>query len=72
MLCFNAHHEPLGFTLPPAEFGAAWLPVIYTADSDKTDDAEPSPASGRYPHASGATITIEARAVMVLQVAETA
>ena len=23
VLCFNAHHEPIDFTLPPKEFGAA-------------------------------------------------
>ena len=32
VLCFNAHHEPIDFTLPPEEFGPAWVPVIYTAD----------------------------------------
>ena len=23
VVCFNAHHEPIQFTLPPKEFGAA-------------------------------------------------
>ena len=23
VLCFNAHHEPIDFTFPPEEFGAA-------------------------------------------------
>lgn len=31
VLCFNAHHEPIHFTLPPAEFGPAWRPVVDTA-----------------------------------------
>ncbi len=31
VLCFNAHHEPIHFTLPPAEFGLAWRPVVDTA-----------------------------------------
>ena len=31
LLCFNAHHEPIEFTVPPEEFGAAWLPVVDTA-----------------------------------------
>jgi isoamylase len=30
ILCFNAHHEPIEFTLPPEEFGEFWLPVIDT------------------------------------------
>src|SRR6202021_487061 len=29
-LCFNAHHELIEFTLPPVEFGPAWLPVVAT------------------------------------------
>ena len=32
VMCFNAHHEPIDFTLPPKEFGAAWQPVIYTVE----------------------------------------
>src|SRR5580698_1103998 len=30
-LCFNAHHEPIEFTLPPQEFGQAWMPVVDSA-----------------------------------------
>ena len=59
VLCFNAHHEPIEFTLPPAEFGAAWLPVIYTGAAVEPQD---TPA-----RSAGATVTIDARAVMVLQ-----
>jgi glycogen operon protein len=33
LLCFNAHHEPIEFTLPPEEFGAFWLPIIDTASA---------------------------------------
>ena len=44
LLCFNAHHEPIDFTLPPAEFGAAWLPVIYTACSSRTARTRSPPA----------------------------
>ena len=60
VLCFNAHYEPIDFTLPPQEFGAAWSPVIYTADST-TADAKPVPA--------GAKVAVDARALMVLQAA---
>ena len=31
VLCFNAHHEPINFVLPPPEFGPAWIPVLDTA-----------------------------------------
>jgi glycogen operon protein len=31
LVMFNAHHEPLTFTLPDEEYGAAWVPVIDTA-----------------------------------------
>ena len=32
LLLFNAHHEPLAFTLPAASFGRAWRVAIDTAD----------------------------------------
>ncbi len=37
VLCFNAHHEAIDFALPADDFGASWVPVIYTAaDTDGT------------------------------------
>ena len=62
VLCFNAHHEPIEFTLPPKEFGPAWAPVIYTADTATAEEAKPVTA--------GATVAVDARAVLVLQAAE--
>ncbi len=59
ILCFNAHHEPIDFTLPPREFGSAWQPVIYTVDGAVME--------GSRPVAAGAKLTVEARAVIVLQ-----
>jgi glycogen operon protein len=59
LLCFNAHHEPIDFTLPPEEFGPAWTPVIDTAAA--ADGAEPITA--------GAAVRVEARAMVVLQAA---
>ena len=58
VLYFNAHHEAIDFALPPDEFGAAWVPVIYTA-ADTDVDAEA--------HDAGAKVTVDARSVMVLQ-----
>ncbi len=31
LLLFNAHHEPLAFTMPAASFGGAWRVIIDTA-----------------------------------------
>ena len=45
--------------LPPKEFGPAWVPVIYTADTTTAEEAKPVTA--------GAKVTVDARAVMVLQ-----
>ena len=58
VICFNGHHEPLEFTFPPEEFGAAWQPVIDTA-ADVDDDGETV--------AAGASRQIEARSVLVFQ-----
>jgi isoamylase len=62
VLCFNAHYEPIEFTLPPKEFGATWVPVIYTADTAIAEESKPV--------AAGATVAIGARAVMVLQASD--
>jgi isoamylase len=55
VLCFNAHHEPIQFTLPPKTFGESWERVIYTS-SDGPDG----------PVEAGATVMVDARAVLVL------
>ena len=60
LLFFNAHHEPIEFTLPPTDFGASWVPVIYTADTT---------AEETKPVAAGAKVAVDARALMVLQAA---
>ncbi len=62
VLCFNAHFEPIEFTLPTKEFGPAWVPVIYTADTTTAEEAKPVTA--------GATVAVDARAVMVLQASD--
>ena len=60
LLCFNAHYEPIDFTLPPKEFGAAWVTEINTGEltPDGQQD-EPQPA--------GATLKVPARATIVLR-----
>jgi isoamylase len=62
VLCFNAHHEPIEFTMPPKEFGAAWVTVIDTAvGSGDSSDVKPVDA--------GNAVQVEARALIVLQAA---
>jgi glycogen operon protein len=58
LLWFNAHHEPIEFTLPAEKFGSKWVPVINTAAA--ADDQAPT-------YDAGATVAVEARSVMVLQ-----
>jgi glycogen operon protein len=60
VLCFNAHHEPIEFTLPPEEFGLGWIPVI-----DSAADTGGVGQNGLL--AARTTTTIDARAVLLLQ-----
>ncbi len=59
VVCFNAHHEPIQFTLPPKEFGAQWQVVI--------DTANPANEHGDVILAAAATGPVQARALVVLQ-----
>ena len=55
---FNAHDEPIEFTLPRREYGAKWEVVLDTADPDAGRAGDRSrPAS---------TLTVEARSLVVL------
>ena len=59
LLYFNAHYEPIEFTLPPADFGSVWQPVIDTTF-----------AAGALEHrmiTAGGSITVPARALVALQ-----
>jgi isoamylase len=58
LLCFNAHHEAIEFTLPPKEFGAAWRPVI---------DTEAGIADAHERIAAAGTVSVGARALIVLE-----
>jgi glycogen operon protein len=62
ILCFNAHHEPMRFTLPAAGFGGRWHRVIDTADPDLRQAIGPISAGG--------ALEVADRAVVVLQLAE--
>ena len=60
VMCFNGHHEGLEFILPPAEFGAAWQPVVDTA-------AGPGEVSDATPVQAADAIRVQPRAMVVLQ-----
>ncbi|KWX65511.1 glycogen debranching protein GlgX [Mycobacterium sp. NAZ190054] len=59
LLFFNAHYEPIDFTLPPKEFAASWEPVVSSVAA-----VAPEPGES---HQAGATVSVAARAVLVLR-----
>ena len=62
LLCFNAHHEPMSFTLPSDVFGARWQRVIDTVDPHRQVAVGPISAGG--------VLIVANRALVVLQQAE--
>ncbi|HRC61926.1 MAG TPA: glycogen debranching protein GlgX, partial [Dehalococcoidia bacterium] len=58
LVCFNAHHEDIDFTLPDVEPGLRWTEALSTLP----DAAEPAPT----PAASAAPITVAPRSILVL------
>jgi glycogen operon protein len=58
LLCFNAHHEAIEFTLPPKEFGTAWQPVV---------DTEAGIADTQERIVAGAAVSVGARSLIVLE-----
>ena len=56
VLFFNAHYEPLEFTLPPADFGTGWTVVLSTDGVEKGTDVT-----------AAESVTVDARAMVVLQ-----
>ena len=59
-MCLNAHHEPIDFTLPPAEFGPSWVPVIDTATATgRSEDVDHVDAGG--------SVTVEGRATRLFR-----
>ncbi|WP_323099594.1 glycogen debranching protein GlgX [Intrasporangium sp. YIM S08009] len=57
LVLFNAHYEGLSFTLPDAEYGAEWLPVIDTA----RQTVEESPLDPTW------QVQVEAHSIVVLR-----
>ena len=59
-LCFNAHDGQIEFSLPPEEFGRAWVPVVDTATATpNSEDRESIQAGG--------TVQVGPRTMVVLQ-----
>ena len=58
LLLFNAHHEPIAFTMPPASFGEVWSVVVDTTTEIGERRAE-APAGG--------SLEVPARSLLVLQ-----
>jgi glycogen operon protein len=62
LVLFNAHHEPMTFTLPSdTSYGEAWTVVLDTA-APLLDEAADEPRSAK----AGGTVDAEARSVVVL------
>jgi isoamylase len=59
LLLFNAHTEPIRFTLPPAAYGQNWLVRLDTA-TGQVDPPKPRPWRARSTH------RVEAHSMMVL------
>ena len=59
-LAFNAHHEPMEFTLPTSEYATAWTVVLDTAEQGDLEPDELKP---------GESVTLGARAAVVLRAA---
>jgi glycogen operon protein len=57
-LMFNAHHEPIDFTLPPEAYGEAWEAVLDTAEPD---------VGGRKPYRATEQVPMADRSMMVLR-----
>ena len=57
LLLFNAHYEPLDFTLPSASFGQTWTVVVDTATEVGERDAT---------FTAGSNARVEARSLIVL------
>jgi glycogen operon protein len=58
-LLFNAHYEPLTFTVPAQQWGKRWVKVLDTNES--------LPEESDTVYEAGATIELEARSLVVLR-----
>ena len=61
---FNAHHEPLQFTVPPEQFGKKWIQVL---DSASENPPELRRARKAQAFAPGGNLEVQPRSVQVLR-----
>jgi len=59
LLMFNAHYEPLTFTMPPEEWGQRWQVILDTARDEIPQGGQPCGA--------GCTLTLDSRSLVLLQ-----
>ncbi len=59
LLLLNAHHEPVGFTLPPRRFGARWAVELATAEPERRDEGPTAAARDE--------LVAEARSLLLLR-----
>jgi isoamylase len=59
-LAFNAHHEPIEFTLPGSDYAEGWTVVVDTAEPGELEPLQLK---------AGETVTVAARATVVLSAA---
>ncbi|HET8594182.1 MAG TPA: glycogen debranching protein GlgX [Intrasporangium sp.] len=56
LILFNAHYEPITFTIPGEEWGAVWIPEVNTAGETTTEQLEPE-----------WKVEVESRSILVLR-----
>jgi glycogen operon protein len=57
LLLFNAHHDDVEFTLPPARFGVSWACVLRTDEPDCEDES----------HEAGESVRVTSRSIVLLR-----
>ncbi len=58
-ILFNAHHNPLGFILPPEDWGRRWAKVL--------DTTQAMPVSRKETYRAGEAVRVEGRSLMLLR-----
>jgi glycogen operon protein len=61
---FNAHHEPLQFTVPSEQFGKKWIPVLDTSTESPPQLRRLRKSQSFAP---GAKVDVQGRSVQVLR-----
>ena len=62
IMLFNAHHEPIEFNLPPAEFASTWTPVVSTTTANGNGEE-----SSEDVLKSSSPVVVDGRSLMLLK-----